>query len=425
MTEPKIRFKRDDGSSFPDWEEITFDSLYEPLNNNTYSRDCLNYENGEAKNIHYGDILVKFGEICDVQKEELPFVNDGNLVQKYASLQDGDIILADTAEDETVGKAIEMHNVNGENVISGLHTMVCRPRLPFAPKYLGYYMNSSSYHSQLKPYMQGIKVTSIGRKNIAETMISYPSDEKEQQKIADFLSNVDEVIAASEEEVANLEQQKKAVMQKIFSQEVRFKREDGSDFPDWEEKKLGDICSKIGSGKTPKGGKETYTDFGVALIRSQNVLWGRLDLTDVAYIAETINNTMKNSEVKYGDILLNITGASIGRVCVFMEDIKANINQHVCIIRIENKSIYNQKFILQLLMSEFLQSQIWLLQNGGSREGLNFQQISNFDILLPCCEEQQKIADFLTSYDEAITAAKQELAKWKELKKGLLQQMFV
>ena len=103
MTEPKIRFKRDDGSSFPAWKEITFDSLYEPLNNNTYSRDCLNYENGEAKNIHYGDILVKFGEICDVQKEELPFVNDGNLVQKYASLQDGDIILADTAEDETVG----------------------------------------------------------------------------------------------------------------------------------------------------------------------------------------------------------------------------------------------------------------------------------------------------------------------------------
>lgn len=184
MTESKIRFKRDDGSSFPDWEQISFDALYESLNNNTYSRDCLNYESGEAKNIHYGDILVKFGEICDVQKEELPFVNDGNAVQKYASLQDGDIILADTAEDETVGKAIEMHNVNGENVISGLHTMVCRPRLSFAPKYLGYYMNSSSYHSQLKPYMQGIKVTSIGRKNIAETVISYPSEEKEQQKLS-------------------------------------------------------------------------------------------------------------------------------------------------------------------------------------------------------------------------------------------------
>lgn len=212
----EVRFKKEDGSDFPDWEEITFDSLYEPLNNNTYSRDCLNYESGEAKNIHYGDILVKFGEICDVQKEELPFVNDGNSVQKYASLQDGDIILADTAEDETVGKAIELYNVNGDKVISGLHTMVCRPRLTFAPKYLGYYMNSSSYHSQLKPYMQGIKVTSIGRKNIAETMISYPADAREQQFIADFLTSYDEAITAAKQELVKWKELKKGLLQQMF-----------------------------------------------------------------------------------------------------------------------------------------------------------------------------------------------------------------
>lgn len=212
----EVRFKKEDGSDFPDWEEITFDSLYEPLNNNTYSRDCLNYESGEAKNIHYGDILVKFGEICDVQKEELPFVNDGNSVQKYASLQDGDIILADTAEDETVGKAIELYNVNGDKVISGLHTMVCRPRLTFAPKYLGYYMNSSSYHSQLNPYMQGIKVTSIGRKNIAETMISYPADTREQQLIADFLTSYDEAITAAKQGLVKWKELKKGLLQQIF-----------------------------------------------------------------------------------------------------------------------------------------------------------------------------------------------------------------
>ena len=212
----EVRFKKEDGSDFPDWEEITFDSLYEPLNNNTYSRDCLNYESGEAKNIHYGDILVKFGEICDVQKEELPFVNDGNSVQKYVSLQDGDIILADTAEDETVGKAIELYNVNGDKVISGLHTMVCRPRLTFAPKYLGYYMNSSSYHSQLKPYMQGIKVTSIGRKNIAETMISYPADAREQQLIADFLTSYDEAITAAKQELVKWKELKKGLLQQMF-----------------------------------------------------------------------------------------------------------------------------------------------------------------------------------------------------------------
>lgn len=212
----EVRFKREDGSDFPDWEEITFTALYDPLNNNTYSRDCLNYEDGEAKNIHYGDILTKFGEICDVQKEDLPFVNEGNSVQKYASLQDGDIILADTAEDETVGKAIELYNVNGENVISGLHTMVCRPRVTFAPKYLGYYMNSPSYHNQLRPYMQGIKVTSIGRKNIAETTISYPVSKDEQQLIADFFTSYDEAITAAKQELAKWKELKKGLLQQMF-----------------------------------------------------------------------------------------------------------------------------------------------------------------------------------------------------------------
>lgn len=422
MTEPKIRFKRDDGSSFSDWEEVAFDSLYEPLNNNTYSRDCLNYESGKAKNIHYGDILVKFGEICDVQKEELPFINDGNAVQKYASLQDGDIVLADTAEDETVGKAIEMHNVNGENVISGLHTMACRPRLSFAPKYLGYYMNSFSYHSQLKPYMQGIKVTSIGRKNIAETMISYPSDEKEQQKIANFLSNVDEVIAASEEEVANLEQQKKAVMQKIFSQEVRFKKEDGSDFPDWEEKQLSELL--VISNEHNKDGRYNQNDILACSLGTE------LDKKHLYFGLKATEESVKNYRI-----------VSVGDMVYTKSPIKGFPNG---IIRANKKtegivpSLYcvyhNESEICSEIIQAYfdtgnrLNNYLKKLVNVGARNNVNITDsgLLQGTIWVPVDKyEQQLIADFLTSYDEAITAAKQELAKWKELKKGLLQQMFV
>lgn len=397
MTEPKIRFKQDDGSSFPDWEEIAFDSLYEPLNNNTYSRDCLNYESGKAKNIHYGDILVKFGEICDVQKEKLPFVNDGNAVQKYVSLQDGDIVLADTAEDETVGKAIEMHNVNGENVISGLHTMACRPRLSFAPKYLGYYMNSPSYHSQLKPYMQGIKVTSISRKNIAETMISYPTDEREQQKIADFLNNVNEVIAASEEEVANLEQQKKAVMQKIFSQEVRFKKEDGSDFPDWEEKTF----------------DELYKTFPNKNYQIQTVDY---------------NNTGKYVVIDQGKEYIAGYSDNEEKVCVQYPCIV--FGDHTTMVKyVDEPFIVGADGVKTLSTTVLAKYAYYLLDyNNVKPTGYNrhFSQLKELIMDTSVDEkEQQLIADFLTNYDEAITAAKQELAKWKELKKGLLQQMFV
>ena len=214
-------------------------------------------------------------------------------------------------------------------------------------------------------------------------------------------------------------------MKKIFSQEVRFKRNDGTDFPDWEEKKLGDVCSKIGSGKTPKGGSEIYTQNGVLFIRSQNVINAMLDLTDRTCIPKSVHDEMRNTELQYLDVLLNITGASIGRCCLFDLHETANVNQHVCIIRLKDKESYVPKYVEQIMLSDYIQNQIWSCQNGGSREGLNFEQIGNFSFLSPCLEEQRLIADFLSDFDEAIAAAKKELELWKELKKGLLQQMFV
>lgn len=212
----EVRFKRADGSEFPEWEEQSFENAFDPLNNNTFSRDMLNYEFGPALNVHYGDILVKYGDVCDIQADALPYVNEGVSVSKYAYLKDGDIILADTAEDETVGKAIEIINVGETIVVSGLHTMVCRPKQKYSPKYLGYYMNSPAFHDQLKPYMQGIKVTSIGRKNIKDVSVMYPSDLEEQRLIADFFSDFDEAIAAAKEKLELWRLLKKGLLQQMF-----------------------------------------------------------------------------------------------------------------------------------------------------------------------------------------------------------------
>ena len=189
---PAIRFK-----GFSDaWEQRKFGEVFDcTVPNNTLSRAELSYDEGTVLNVHYGDVLIKYGSVLDVQKDDIPRIphrcrEDFN----GALLQDGDIIIADTAEDETTGKACEISNLQGSVIVSGLHTMVCRPRNRMALGYLGYYLNSNAYHHQLLPLMQGIKVLSLSRSNIQKTSVSYPTAVKEQQHIAYYFSQLDNLI---------------------------------------------------------------------------------------------------------------------------------------------------------------------------------------------------------------------------------------
>ena len=195
---PKIRFK-----GFTDaWELRKLSLSFDILQNNTLSRSELSIENGAARNVHYGDILVKYGEVLDLKTEELPFIQSSQTVDKLKGsfLQNGDIIMADTAEDETTGKVCEIVNIQDKDVVAGLHTMVCRPKNKTAEGYFGYYMNSSSYHHQLLPLMQGIKVLSLSKTNVQKTTVKYPKDKAEQQKIADCLRRIDTLITLHQRE---------------------------------------------------------------------------------------------------------------------------------------------------------------------------------------------------------------------------------
>lgn len=147
-------------------------------------------------NIHYGDILVKFGEIVDVKFKELPMIVNSINLDRYVEsfLHNGDIIIADTAEDNRVGKCIEITGLNEERVLSGLHTIPYRPLIKFASGYLGYFMNSKAYHNQLLPLMQGIKVTSISKSSLKDTVIKYPKSLFEQLKAAKILIELDNLI---------------------------------------------------------------------------------------------------------------------------------------------------------------------------------------------------------------------------------------
>ena len=178
------------------WEQRKFGEVFDcTVPNNTLSRAELSYDEGTVLNVHYGDVLIKYDSVLDVQKDDIPRIphrcrEDFN----GALLQDGDVIIADTAEDETTGKACEIGNLQGSAIVSGLHTMVCRPRNRMALGYLGYYLNSNAYHHQLLPLMQGIKVLSLSRSNIQKTSVSYPSAMKEQQLIASYFSQLDHLI---------------------------------------------------------------------------------------------------------------------------------------------------------------------------------------------------------------------------------------
>ena len=192
QTVPEVRFE-----GFTDaWEKRKLGDILISLQNNTLSRAELSNETGVAKNVHYGDVLIKFGEVLDVSKEQLPRITDEKVLVKYKAsfLQNGDVIVTDTAEDTTVGKCSEIAGLNDEVVLSGLHTIPYRPIEKFASGYLGYYLNSSAYHNQLIPLMQGIKVTSISKSALQDTDIIYPKSEEEQVKIANYFQNLDHLI---------------------------------------------------------------------------------------------------------------------------------------------------------------------------------------------------------------------------------------
>ena len=211
---PEIRFK-----GFTEaWEQRKLGEVLISLQNNTLSRADLSSEEGIAKNIHYGDILVKFGEVIDVKTESLPMISDETVIAKYKSsfLQNGDVIVADTAEDETVGKCTEIAGLSDEIVISGLHTIPYRPLQKYAPGYLGYYMNSASFHNQLLPLMQGIKVTSISKTALQNTDILYPKSATEQAAIGTYFRNLDNFITLHQRELEKLKNIKKSCLENMF-----------------------------------------------------------------------------------------------------------------------------------------------------------------------------------------------------------------
>ena len=210
---PKLRFKGFDDA----WEQRKFDDVFNYLAHNSLSRDDLNDNEGSIKNIHYGDVLIKFGNVIDTKHEYIPYVNDNvKLENKACFLQDGDVVIADAAEDSTVGKCTEISESSDQKIVSGLHTIPCRPKNKFAKGFLGYYLNSNAYHDQLLPLMQGTKVSSISKTSLKETTIKFPSSIEEQKKVGACFHELDNLITLHQRQYEQLVSLKKYLLSKMF-----------------------------------------------------------------------------------------------------------------------------------------------------------------------------------------------------------------
>ncbi len=199
-------------------QTILFADAFRLLQNNTFSRDDLSIDAGDVLNIHYGDVLIKYGTAVNIGEVAIPCIKPDRNIEKFAAVSylcNGDIVFADTAEDYTVGKATEIVGVTDQKILSGLHTIPCRPYDRFAPMYLGYFFTSHNFRSQIYRMIQGVKVSSISKSEIAKTTILVPSYDM-QEKVALLLSKVDHLIEREEKIIESLKILRRGLLQQLF-----------------------------------------------------------------------------------------------------------------------------------------------------------------------------------------------------------------
>lgn len=331
----------------------------------------------------------------------------------------GDLLISRL--NEPIARTCEVPEL-GYKIVTCVDNVIYRPISEiFSRRFMMYQLNSKPFWFNASGLSSGATMKRISRSKLGNIKVIVPPL-KEQEVIAAYLDDVtrkvDALIAEKHTQVEDLRAYRNSIITETVTRGLNPDaplRHSGIDWlgdipQHWEMSALKYLTSKIGSGITPRGGSEVYLDKGVLFIRSQNVYPDGLHLDDPKYISESIDESMSNTRVYTGDILLNITGASIGRCCVYTMTESANVNQHVCIIRPLCNLIKNQ-FLSYILNSKIGQDQIALFQTGGNREGLNFEQLKNFAIPLPPRSEQQAIAEFLDDKTEKIDALIDELNK--------------
>ena len=267
-----------------------------------------------------------------------------------------------------------------------------------------------------KPQSSGTSIPQLTVPDIKKNRLEL-YDISEQERIADQLDKVSKVIELRKQELDALDSLIKARFVELFGNPVINDK-------GWEQKPLGEISSKIGSGATPRGGKEAYHENGITLIRSMNVYNGQFEYKDLAHISDEQAEKLDNVTIEENDVLLNITGASVARCCVVPSEIlPARVNQHVCIIRCKDCII--PEFLNKLLIDDNYQYLLWSIAgSGATREAITKQQVGNLQIILPPLVLQNQFMEFCNQVDKSKVAVQKALDETQILFDSLMQEYF-
>lgn len=428
---PGLRFPefRDAGA----WEAEVLSKIYVFKVTNSYSRDMLNYEKGLVKNIHYGDIHTKFSTLFDIQNEKVPFINPSEsieMIKEDCYCIEGDMVFADASEDlADVGKSIEIVNLNNERLLSGMHTLLARQKEnKLVLSFGGHLFKSSRIRKQIQKESQGAKVLGISAGRLSGIEVCYPSYKNEQQKIADCLSSLDELITAEAQKLDMFKVHKKGLMQQLFPAEgetvPRLRFPEFRAAREWKEYQFGKLI-KVNSGKGFKAAE--YSKHGIRLVQIENIGYGLIKWNDnTIYLPQDYSIEFPELVLRQGDIVLAlnrpVTNNELKIAQLKKKDEPSLLYQRVGKLELLSVSLADDFafHLCQLFIKKFVVEQ----SIGSDQPFISVLSLYAQVILIPSPKEQQRIADCLTSLDELITAQAQKIDTLKDHKKGLMQGLF-
>ena len=332
---------------------------------------------------------------------------DGNYPERI-EINDGDVLISWSA-------SLGVYVWNRGKALLNQHIFkVAFDKCAVNKQYFVYAVQHKLQEMETKAH--GATMKHIVKKDFDNTVIPFPTLE-EQEEIAKIINHASGIIFARQQQLQQLDELIKARFVELFGNPVINNK-------GWNVSDLGQLTIKIGSGATPKGGKEAYQTDGISLIRSMNVHNGKFEYKELAHISDEQAARLENVAVEENDVLLNITGASVARSCVVPTNVlPARVNQHVCIIRCKDSIMPD--FINSLLIDDNYQDLLWSIAgSGATREAITKQQVESLQIILPPISKQEEFSKFINRVDKSKVAVQKSLDEAQLLFDSLMQQYF-
>ena len=417
---PKLRFN----GYTNDWERKKLGILITRVKSYPLSRSVEVKKETDVKYVHYGDIHTNIADEID-KNNNLPFINE--IYKEYDELKLDDVIVADASEDyKGIADAAVIISNLPYTIIAGLHTIALRPTSLIKGYFLYHIFKTENFKRFGYKIGTGLKVFGISYNNLAKYKVYYPQEIEEQKKIIGILSNLTNSINLHERKCEELALIKKALLQKLFPKKDEFKPEVRyKNFSDaWEQRKLGEILSDLYNGQTPSRNVKSYWKGDIPWLTSGELNHGIVEET-IEKISESGKKAANLRLIPSGTIVIAITGLEAPGTrgnCAIL-GIDTTVNQSVMALVVKNN--IDTQFIFQWYKKIGEEYGIRYTQ-GTKQQSYNYDLVKILPITIPTTtEEQQKIGSFFNQLDSLIALHQRKLEKLKQLKKFLLQNMFI